>query len=166
MIFEIDARGGVPTYRQIMDQARRQIVTGQMAEGEPLEQAPSLAARLKVNPMTISKAYGYLEREGVVERRRGVGLFVAPVEKDALIRKKKEMLEGKSSGPPLYAKRFGFRRRRVFNHGTPGEFAMLRRGETRIELVKALKKTDGEEPAEKAKKEAFEAVRKETRRDV
>jgi len=65
-----------------------------MAEGEPLEQAPSLAARLKVNPMTVSKAYGYLEQEGIVERRRGVGLFVAPVEKGARIRKKKEMLEG------------------------------------------------------------------------
>lgn len=108
MIFEIDAHGGVPIYRQIMDQVRRQIVTGQMAEGEPLEQVRSLAARLKVNPMTVSKAYGYLEREGIVARRRGLGLFVAPVEKDARIRKKKEMLEGEIKRAAASAVHMGF----------------------------------------------------------
>lgn len=79
MILEIDTRSGAPIYRQVMDQIRRQIMTGQLVEGEQVEQVRNLAARLKVNPMTISKAYGYLEQEGLLERRRGIGLFVQRV---------------------------------------------------------------------------------------
>ncbi len=78
MILQIDTHGGVPIYRQIMDQVRQLILTGQLLEGDRVEQVRSLAARVKVNPMTVSKAYGYLEQEGLIERRRGVGLFVAP----------------------------------------------------------------------------------------
>lgn len=77
MLIDIDAHGGVPIYRQVIDQVRRLILTGQMASGEQLESVANLSSRLKVNPMTISKAYGLLVGEGLVERRRGVGLFVA-----------------------------------------------------------------------------------------
>jgi len=77
MLIDIDAHGGVPIYRQVIDQVRRLIVTGQMAEEEQLESVKNLSTRLKVNPMTISKAYSFLVQEGLVERRRGVGLFVA-----------------------------------------------------------------------------------------
>ncbi len=77
MLIDIDAHGGVPIYRQVIDQVRRLIMTGQMAEEEQLESVKNLSTRLKVNPMTISKAYSFLVQEGLVERRRGVGLFVA-----------------------------------------------------------------------------------------
>ena len=40
-----------------------------------------MAAKLKVNPMTVSKAYAFLEVEGLVKRKRGIGLFVAKVRK-------------------------------------------------------------------------------------
>jgi GntR family transcriptional regulator len=55
------------------------IVSGELPEGEQLESVASLAARLKINPMTISKAYGYLVERGLVERRPGVGLFIKPL---------------------------------------------------------------------------------------
>ena len=77
MLIDIDVHGGVPIYRQVIDQVRRFIMTGLMAEGEQLESVKNLSTRLKVNPMTISKAYSFLAQEGLVERRRGVGLFVA-----------------------------------------------------------------------------------------
>ena len=77
MLIDIDVHGGVPIYRQVIDQVRRFIMTGQMSEGEQLESVKNLSTRLKVNPMTISKAYSFLVQEGLVERRRGVGLFVA-----------------------------------------------------------------------------------------
>jgi len=93
MMIEIDPHSGVPIYRQIFDQVQNQVMTGQMEEGERLEQVRSLAARLKVNPMTVSKAYGLLEREGLVERKRGVGLFVARIRKDVQKRIKSRMLE-------------------------------------------------------------------------
>lgn len=79
MLVQIDTRQGVPLYRQVLDQVTRMIVSGDLAEGDQLESVARLAARLKVNPMTISKAYGYLVERGLVERRPGVGLFVRPL---------------------------------------------------------------------------------------
>lgn len=93
MILEIDQHGGVPIYRQIMNQIRRQIFAGQLKPGDQLESVKNLSARMKVNPMTISKAYGYLVEEGVVERRRGVGLFVSHVRRETRDRMKKKMLQ-------------------------------------------------------------------------
>lgn len=76
-MISIDPRDGTPIYRQIMDQVKRMVMTGQLAPGEQLESVASLAARVKVNPMTVSKAYSALVDTGVLERRRGVGVFVA-----------------------------------------------------------------------------------------
>lgn len=77
MLLEIDHHSGVPIYRQVIDQVRRQIMAGQVGEGQQLDSVRELAGRLRVNPMTVSKAYTLLEIEGLVERRRGIGLFVA-----------------------------------------------------------------------------------------
>ena len=82
MLIDIDVHGGVPIYRQVIEQVKRLILTGQMGEGVQLESVANLSSRLKVNPMTISKAYGFLVQEGLVERRRGVGLFVAQLPDD------------------------------------------------------------------------------------
>jgi len=81
MLIQIDYHNGVPIYRQVLDQLRQQIVSGQLSEGQQLVSVRDLASELKVNPMTISKAYALLEMEGLVERRRGIGLFVAKVPK-------------------------------------------------------------------------------------
>ncbi len=81
MLLEIDHHSGVPIYRQIIRQIRQQIMTDGLKLGDQLETVRDLAARLKVNPMTISKAYSFLEAEGLVVRKRGIGLFVAKVRK-------------------------------------------------------------------------------------
>jgi GntR family transcriptional regulator len=94
MLVEIDTHSGVPIYRQVIEQIRRQIMTGQLAEGGQLPTVRDLAAQLKVNPMTVSKAYSLLEIEGLVERRRGVGLFVAKLSRRRKERLCREMLEG------------------------------------------------------------------------
>ena len=93
MLLDIDHRSGVPIYRQVMDQIRRQIIAGQLPEGEQLMSVRELAAQLNVNPMTVSKAYTLLETEGLLERRRGVGLFIAQVNTDQKSRTKTSMLE-------------------------------------------------------------------------
>jgi len=77
MLVVIDVRSGVPIFRQIIDQMRHQILTGRMKDGEAVTSVKDLAAQIKVNPMTISKAYSLLELEGYLERRRGIGMFVA-----------------------------------------------------------------------------------------
>ncbi len=94
MFVEIDTHSGVPIYRQVIEQIRRQIMTGRLAEGGQLPTVRDLAKRLKVNPMTVSKAYSLLEIEDLVERKRGVGLFVAKLSKRQKERITKEMLEG------------------------------------------------------------------------
>lgn len=93
MILELDLHGGVPIYRQVMDQVRRQILIGHLPVGEQIESVKSLSARLNVNPMTISKAYGFLVEEGLLERRRGVGLFVRSIRKDVKRRQQDRMLD-------------------------------------------------------------------------
>jgi GntR family transcriptional regulator len=76
-VIHIDPRDGTPIYRQIIDQVKRMVMTGKLAAGEQLESVAHLAARVRVNPMTVSKAYSALVDAQVLERRRGVGLFVA-----------------------------------------------------------------------------------------
>ena len=93
MLIEIDNHSGIPIYRQILDQIRSHILTGREPYGFQLPSVRDLAARLKVNPMTVSKAYSFLEAEGLVERKRGVGLFVAKVSQTRKDRTKAQMLE-------------------------------------------------------------------------
>lgn len=76
-MIHIDPRDGTPIYRQIIDQVKRMVLTGGLVPGDQVEPVASLAARVHVNPMTVSKAYSALVDAGVLERRRGVGLFVA-----------------------------------------------------------------------------------------
>jgi GntR family transcriptional regulator len=93
MLLQIDHHSGQPIYRQVIDQIRRQVVAGQLREGEQLPSVRDLAAQLRVNPMTISKAYSLMEIEGLLERRRGVGLFVIALAKDKAGRTRADMLE-------------------------------------------------------------------------
>ncbi|RKY09799.1 MAG: GntR family transcriptional regulator [Planctomycetota bacterium] len=92
MLLQIDHHSGEPIYRQIIRQIRRQIMTGQLKQADRLQTVRDLAARLNVNPMTISKAYSFLEAEGLVERKRGIGLFVAKIKTDDLQRIKTRLL--------------------------------------------------------------------------
>jgi DNA-binding transcriptional regulator YhcF (GntR family) len=91
-MIQIDPKDGVPIYRQVMDQVKLQIMTGQLQPGDQLESVKSLAGRVKVNPMTISKAYGFLVEEGVAVRRKGVGIFVGQVNSRKADRERKNLL--------------------------------------------------------------------------
>jgi len=93
MIFTINYHNGVPIYRQVIQQIREQVMTGELSEGEQLDSVRDLAGRLKVNPMTISKAYMLLEQDGLLERRRGIGLFVAKLKKEQRQQTREELLE-------------------------------------------------------------------------
>ena len=75
--FKLDPKSGVPFYRQIIDQIRYGIASGQLRVGEQLPTVRQLAVKLSVNLNTISKAYRELESQGIVETRRGTGTFVS-----------------------------------------------------------------------------------------
>lgn len=76
-MIHIDPRDGTPIYRQIIDQVKLMVMTGALAPGDQVEPVAALAARAGVNPMTVSKAYSSLVDAGVLDRRRGIGLFVS-----------------------------------------------------------------------------------------
>lgn len=76
--FALNPHSGVPIYRQIQDQVRYGIASGQLQPGEQLPTMRALAVELSVNPNTVIKAYTELEREGVVTTEQGTGTFVAP----------------------------------------------------------------------------------------
>ena len=76
MLFLLDSQCGVPYYRQLMDQVKLHVATGVLVEGDELPSIRSLAVTLGVNPMTVSKAYAFLESEQVLERRPGRPLIV------------------------------------------------------------------------------------------
>ena len=70
-------QSGTPIYRQLVEQVTRLIAGGQLAAGTELPSVRELAELHTVNPMTISKAYGLLESEGLLERQRGKPMRVA-----------------------------------------------------------------------------------------
>ena len=67
---------GMPIYRQLMDQIRAQVAGGRLTSGEFLPSVRQVAEELAINPMTVSKAYSLLERDGVIENVRGQGMRV------------------------------------------------------------------------------------------
>lgn len=69
-------RDDLPIWRQIKDRVLVAILDGGLKEGEPLPSVRQVALDLQVNPLTVSRAYQELADDGVVERRRGLGMFV------------------------------------------------------------------------------------------
>jgi GntR family transcriptional regulator len=76
LLIEVDRHNGIPAYRQVIDQVKFHVASGRAEAGEELPSTRALSARLGLNPMTVSKAYGFLERDGVVERRPGRSLVI------------------------------------------------------------------------------------------
>ena len=75
--------GAGAIFEQIAKNVRRLLARGDLRPGEKLPSARELAGTLSVNPNTIVHAYGELEAQGIIEKRRGLGTFVkedAPVE--------------------------------------------------------------------------------------
>ena len=67
----------LPIYRQIAEQIRRAVATGQLAPGEQLPSVRSLAEDLVINPNTVARTYTDLIRDGVLEAQKAKGVFVA-----------------------------------------------------------------------------------------
>jgi len=76
-VFTLNPNNGTPIYRQLMEQVRRMVSSGQLQPGSELPSVRELAVSHAVNPMTISKAYSLLEAEGLLERQRGKAMTIA-----------------------------------------------------------------------------------------
>lgn len=78
MLLFLNHQSGLPVYRQIQQQIRERIASGQLLPDEQMPSVRDLSSQLHVNPLTIAKVYQMLERDGLVEFRRGLGTFVSP----------------------------------------------------------------------------------------
>src|ERR1700731_1845864 len=67
---------GQPIYRQLHDRVVAMILDGVLKEGDPLPSVRNVAAEYRVNPLTVLKGYQQLVDEGLVETRRGLGMFI------------------------------------------------------------------------------------------
>jgi|SRR4051812_690628 len=65
-----------PIYRQLRDRVVAMILDGVLKEGDPLPSVRNVAAEYRVNPLTVLKGYQQLVDEGLIESRRGRGMFV------------------------------------------------------------------------------------------
>jgi GntR family transcriptional regulator len=82
-LFSVVAGSAEPIYRQLAAQVRRCAASGQLKAGDELPSVRELAQSLAVNPMTVSKAFGLLEAEGLLTRRRGLAMVIAEQHRQA-----------------------------------------------------------------------------------
>ena len=76
---------GQPIYRQLRDRVVAMILDGILKEGDPLPSVRTVAAEYRLNPLTVLKGYQELADEGLVESRRGRGMFVNEGARDLLL---------------------------------------------------------------------------------
>jgi GntR family transcriptional regulator len=82
--FSVDDASPVPVYAQLCEQVLAAVSRGSAGRGDQLPSVRDVAATLGINPNTVNRAYAELERDGVVETRRGLGTFVAAPRKRML----------------------------------------------------------------------------------
>src|SRR5262252_7735146 len=79
-----------PIYRQLRDRVIAMILDGILKEGDALPSVRNVAADYRVNPLTVLKGYQQLVDEELVEKRRGLGLFVKPGARNLLLQGERE----------------------------------------------------------------------------
>ena len=77
---------GQPIYRQLRDHIVSMLLDEVLKEGDPLPSVRTVAAEYRINPLTVLKAYQALADEGLVESRRGRGMFINPGAREALLK--------------------------------------------------------------------------------
>ena len=80
MYLRLDHQSGEPIYRQIVEQVKYRVASGQLKAGEKLPSIREMAKDLKINPRTVVKAYEELQSAGLVVRRQGQGVFITELQ--------------------------------------------------------------------------------------
>lgn len=79
-----------PIYRQLRDRVVAMILDGVLKQGDALPSVRQVAADFQLNPITVSKAYQELVDEQLVEKRRGLGMYVNDGAREALLQSERE----------------------------------------------------------------------------
>ncbi|HEX9129256.1 MAG TPA: GntR family transcriptional regulator [Gemmatimonadaceae bacterium] len=93
--FSVDSTSPTPIYAQLDRSIRTAIATGELEQGAQLPTVRQLAVDLAVNANTVARVYAQLERDGILETRRGVGTFVreSPSPQAARAHRERELRE-------------------------------------------------------------------------
>lgn len=89
-IVSVEFDNNLPIYLQIMNYMKKEIVVGQLKAGDKIPAVRELALELQINPNTVQRALQELERENIVETKRGLGRYVTS-EESRIMEIKKEM---------------------------------------------------------------------------
>jgi GntR family transcriptional regulator len=90
MVMEPNWSDNQPIYRQLRDRVVAMILEDSLKEGDPLPSVRSVAAEYQINPLTVLKGYQSLVDEGLVEKRRGLGMFVIEGARRNLMKNERE----------------------------------------------------------------------------
>lgn len=90
----LDWRDDIPIWKQIKDRLVAAIMDGTFSEGEAIPSVRQLALELRVNPLTVSRAFAELADDGLLDKRRGIGMYVAQgVSSNLLAREREAFLQ-------------------------------------------------------------------------
>ena len=90
MQFQIDIASRTPIYRQLGQQIREAVARGRLAPESRLPSVRDLSRQLVINPNTVARVYTELEREGILNTRPGLGVFVAQPRNDLTKRARRD----------------------------------------------------------------------------
>jgi len=108
-----------PIYRQLRDRVVAMILDGVLKEGDPLPSVRNVAAEYRVNPLTVLKGYQQLVDEGLVESRRGLGMFINAGARSLLLKGERQKFLGEE-WPRIHAiiQRLGLKAEELLNGAT------------------------------------------------
>ena len=111
-----------PIYRQLRDRVVAMILDGVLKEGDPLPSVRTVAAEYRVNPLTVLKSYQELVDEELVEKRRGLGMFVTAGARKQLLKGERQKFLSEE-WPRIYAtmKRLGLDPQELLQGGANGQ---------------------------------------------
>ena len=111
-----------PIYRQLRDRVVAMILDGVLKQGDALPSVRQVAADFQLNPITVSKGYQELVDEQLVEKRRGLGMYVTEGAREALLKSEREHFL-REEWPSLYAriKRMGLDLKILMDHAEKAE---------------------------------------------
>jgi GntR family transcriptional regulator len=109
-----------PIYRQLRDRVVAMILDGVLKEGDPLPSVRTVAAEYRVNPLTVLKGYQQLVDDGLVETRRGLGMFINAGARDMLLQGERQKFLTEE-WPRIYAniQRLGLKTEELLNGAKP-----------------------------------------------
>jgi GntR family transcriptional regulator len=109
-----------PIYRQLRDRVVAMILDGVLKEGDPLPSVRNVAAEYRVNPLTVLKGYQQLVDEGLVETRRGRGMFINDGARSLLLQGERQKFLAED-WPRMYAtiQRLGLKAEDLLNGTSP-----------------------------------------------